>query len=82
MTDTTPTPTDRNRTDADPRAEGPDRLSAGPERDDADLTAVVVEYDLGPDECTVYPRKADDQTLMTEWITAEEGSYVALDEMR
>ena len=46
------------------------------------LTAVVVEREGGPDECTLYPADADDETLVTERITAEEGSYVELDAMR
>ncbi|WP_137284440.1 DUF7511 domain-containing protein [Halorussus salinisoli] len=45
------------------------------------LTAVVVEHDSQSDECTLYPDGASDEALVTEWITAEEGSYVALDEM-
>lgn len=50
--------------------------------DRCDLTAVVVEHDSRSDECTLYPRGASDETLVTEWMTAEEGSYVRLDEMR
>lgn len=48
----------------------------------ADLRAVVEEHDDGPDECTLFPPEADDESLVAEWITAEEGSYVALGEMR
>ncbi|UPV75367.1 hypothetical protein M0R89_04695 [Halorussus limi] len=48
----------------------------------ADLRAVVEERDDGPDECTIYPPAADDEALVTEWITAEAGSYVALREIR
>jgi len=46
------------------------------------LRAVVEEHDERPDECTLFPRGADDEALVTEWITAEEGSYVNCDEMR
>ncbi|UPW01416.1 hypothetical protein M0R88_04765 [Halorussus gelatinilyticus] len=48
----------------------------------ADLRAVVEERDDRPDECTLYPPDADDEALVAEWITAEEGSFVDLDEMR
>ncbi|NEU55524.1 hypothetical protein [Halorussus sp. MSC15.2] len=72
MTNTTPT----NAADATPPTD--DETPA--HRDD--LTAVVVEGDSRSDECTLYPRGASDEALVTEWITAEEGSYVRLDEMR
>lgn len=72
MTNTTPT----NEDDAvAPTAE------ASADRP-ASLTAVVVEHDDGLDECTLYPEDAADEKLVTEWITAEEGSYVELDSMR
>lgn len=48
----------------------------------ADLTAVVVERDSDCDECTIYPRDVSDDDLVTRWISAEEDSYVSLDEMR
>jgi hypothetical protein len=46
------------------------------------LTAAVVERGDGLDECMLYPADADEEALVTEWITAEEGSYVELDSMR
>ncbi|WP_208023552.1 DUF7511 domain-containing protein [Halorussus pelagicus] len=46
------------------------------------LRAVVEEHDERPDECTLFPPAADDEVLVTEWITAEEGSYIDCDEMR
>ena len=48
----------------------------------ASLTAAVVERDDELDECTLYPEDAAEEDLVTEWITAEEGSYVDLDSMR
>jgi hypothetical protein len=46
------------------------------------LLARVEEYDRDPDECTIYPANATATELPTTWITAEEGSFVSLDEMR
>lgn len=72
MTNPAPTNTDDRTPPTDEsQADGP-----------GELTAVVVEYDGEPDECTLYPAEASDDALVTEWITAEEGSYVELDEMR
>jgi hypothetical protein len=73
MTNPTPTDTDDPTppTDDEPPADLPGAL-----------TAAVVEYDDEPDECTLYPTEASEKALVTEWITAEEGSYVDLDEMR
>ena len=72
MTNTVPTNADDESPPTAPTL--PDRA--------ADLVAIVVEYEVGPDECTLYPCGASDEALVTEWITAEAGSYVALDEMR
>ncbi|MFC4450898.1 DUF7511 domain-containing protein [Halorussus aquaticus] len=72
MTNTTPT----NAADVTPPTD--DETTA----DRPDLNAVVVERDSGSDECTLYPMEASDEALVTEWMTAEEGSYVRLDEMR
>lgn len=33
-------------------------------------------------ECTLYPDGVDGVALMTHWLTAGEGSFVALSEMR
>ncbi|SEP21566.1 hypothetical protein SAMN04487948_12223 [Halogranum amylolyticum] len=48
----------------------------------AEYRAEITEYDDSPDECTVYPADAEEWELMTRWITAREGSYVDLEEMR
>lgn len=44
--------------------------------------AVVEEYDDRADQCTIYPRETAGIDRMSTWITAREGSYVRLDEMR
>jgi len=46
------------------------------------LAAEIVTGNDRPAECTVYPRDASEAERMTRWITAEEGSFVDLDEMR
>jgi len=46
------------------------------------LRADVTEHEDGPDECTIWPHNASGSALLTEWITAEEGSFVSLGEMR
>jgi hypothetical protein len=52
-----------------------------PETDDV-LEHAVVENGADPTECTVYPRDCAEEELLTRWLTAAEGSYVSLDEMR
>ena len=49
--------------------------------DDVEYEAIVAPYDDAPDECTIYPIDVPEEKLMTTWITAEEGSFVSLDEM-
>lgn len=44
--------------------------------------AVVEEYDNRSNQCTIYPRETAGVERMSTWITAREGSYVALEEMR
>jgi hypothetical protein len=44
--------------------------------------ARVVAYDDEPDECTIFPADADDDELVTTWISAKEGAYVSLEAMR
>lgn len=51
----------------------------------ADTTALradITEREHGPDECTIWPQNASGSALLTEWITAEAGSFVSLEEMR
>jgi hypothetical protein len=46
------------------------------------LAANVVVNDDAPNECTIYPREADDHRRMAAWITATEGSYEAIERQR
>ncbi|WP_246279844.1 DUF7511 domain-containing protein [Natronomonas salina] len=43
------------------------------------LRATVVEYEDGPDECTIYPNGVSGAERMTTWISAKEGSFVDLE---
>jgi len=47
-----------------------------------DCRAVIEEYDDAPDECTIFPCSAKAESVTTEWITAREGSFVALADVR
>ncbi|MFD1685450.1 DUF7511 domain-containing protein [Halobellus litoreus] len=67
-------PTDAPHADADAPHVGDAREQV--------LLARVEEYDDDPDECTIYPANATATELPTTWVTAEEGSFVSLDEMR
>jgi hypothetical protein len=49
---------------------------------EADVRATLEERDDGPDELTMYPAGAEGFELMSTWVTAREGSYVALSKMR
>jgi hypothetical protein len=42
---------------------------------------VVVSHDRTA-ECTIYPFDAPDRERVVHWITAAEGSFVALEELR
>lgn len=46
------------------------------------LEATVVTYDDAPDECTIYPRVAPETYRTTAWITATEGAFCEILEMR
>lgn len=48
----------------------------------SDLTAAVVEYPDEPTECTIYPRDAPTEHLLTTWISARSGAFVDPVEMR
>ncbi len=50
--------------------------------DGTEYAAVVVPADGRPDECTIFPLDVNEAELVTTWISAEEGSFVALEEMR
>lgn len=59
--------------------EAPGRRTSPP--DDLEYIAIVAPYDDAPDECTIFPAGLPEEKLMTTWISAEEGSFVSLDEM-
>ena len=44
--------------------------------------SVVESHDDAPDECTIYPLGCPDHELVTTWITAQEGSFVDVDDVR
>lgn len=71
---------DRLPVDADRDGDG----SAGENATDEgrELAAQVVVSGDGPAECTIYPADTSGIELMTTWITAEEGSFVGLDDVR
>ena len=48
---------------------------------DMEYTAIVAPYDDAPDECTIFPEGLTEDEVLTTWISAQEGSYVSLDEM-
>ncbi|MFC4358193.1 hypothetical protein ACFO0N_09560 [Halobium salinum] len=47
-----------------------------------DVEFVLESTDLGDDQCTFYPRNADEEQMLTTWITAAEGDFVTLDDAR
>lgn len=46
-----------------------------------DLACRVEEYDDG-DQCTVYPADADDDELVTTWLTATGDAFVNVEDVR
>lgn len=46
------------------------------------LVAEVVSDDAQRSECTLFPADAEGLDLMTRWITAGEGSFVSLEDVR
>jgi hypothetical protein len=46
------------------------------------IRATIVEYDDRVDECTLHPVDPEDDKQITEWITAQQGSYTSLDACR
>jgi hypothetical protein len=53
----------------------------GSGRTEDGLVGRVVHYETG-DELTLFPAAANDVSLMSRWLTADEGSWVELAEMR
>lgn len=60
------------------------RSDSEADRDDrvpTDCRAILDRTDDAPDTCTIYDASIP-RRITTTWITAEEGSFVALEEMR
>lgn len=55
-------------------------VSAGPR--ELRLVAQIERRHRQPDLCTIYEPDADGLSRQATWITAKEGSYVALDDVR
>ncbi|SDJ99672.1 MULTISPECIES: DUF7511 domain-containing protein [Natronorubrum] len=53
-----------------------------PDEPTTELDHVTVENDDAPNECAIFPREASEEALMTNWISAHEDSFVALESMR
>lgn len=49
-----------------------------PDHHEPPIQATIARYDDHPDECTLHPAAPDEDSRMTEWITAESGGYFAL----
>jgi len=45
-------------------------------------TAEIIVSQNRPAECTVFPPDATDFERLTTWITAKEGSFISLEDMR
>ncbi len=73
---TSPTP--------DPDQPGADARHGPGHRRDDDMLVIArrAMSTTGPDECTLYPLGLPAAERVTTWLTAREGSFVALDAMR
>ena len=47
-----------------------------------DLDFIVEEDDRDCEQCTIFPGTASEDEIVTNWITAEEGSFVNLSEIQ
>lgn len=47
-----------------------------------ELVARVVTADDGTELCTIYPQHVEDAAQTTTWVSAEEGSFVDLTDVR
>jgi len=56
---------------------GTDRTTEG-----AEYRAIVERYDTRPNQCTIFRSDLPESDRTTTWITAHDGSYVALALMR
>jgi hypothetical protein len=52
------------------------------EQHEIDLVAEIENRHQQPDLCTIYAPDDDEQTRITRWITAKEGSFVTLSAVR
>jgi len=46
------------------------------------LVSRVERYDDAPDRCTIHPADADEETLLTTWLSADADGCVSLASMR
>lgn len=59
------------------------RPQSPPEATDSELlTATIERYEGEMDVCTIHPAEPDDGERLTEWISAETGSFRSLSEIR
>lgn len=56
-------------------------VTGGADGTDTGLVARIVHYETG-DELTMFPAISTGVDLLSRWLTAEEGSWVDLEEMR
>ena len=49
---------------------------------DAALEAIVVRYRSGRDRCTLVPRDAPPEAMLTAWLSADLETVVALEDVR
>ncbi|AKU07990.1 DUF7511 domain-containing protein [Haloferax gibbonsii] len=70
------------RDDTDATTTRPDAPRRSAPADDEEFVAIVASYEDAPDECTIFPAGLAEDELLTTWLSAQEGSYVALAEMR
>lgn len=67
-------------TRARPDAPGP--LDPGVSNGDGGTLAVCIEEYADSVQCTFFPYDADEQALLTTWMTAADDAFVDLDEWR
>ena len=54
-----------------------------PELEEHATISVIERYEHAPDECTIFPVKMlDSDSSQTEWISAQEGSFISIDFIR
>lgn len=66
--------------DRDPIIDG-HRTNPGDHYPSIECRSIVETCGGRPDECTICPPVSEEPLGTTEWITAREGSYVAIEEM-